>query len=126
MEKISEDKVVFLDKYVDTALFDAYGSRAVYSIFVKDKSKLNDVYSALAKVPNIDVYKRDQIPDYLHYKNNDRVGDMIIATNIGYTTYVRTQDIDWTQNSKYCLCIEKESVLKYSSLATEKCQLYQR
>jgi len=35
MEAISNKTVIFLDKYVDTTLFDAYGSRACYSIFVK-------------------------------------------------------------------------------------------
>ena len=35
MESISNKTVIFLDKHVDTTLFDAYGSRACYSIFVK-------------------------------------------------------------------------------------------
>ena len=35
MESISNKTVIFLDTHVDTKLFDAYGSRACYSIFVK-------------------------------------------------------------------------------------------
>lgn len=35
MDTISNKTVIFLDSHVDTNLFDAYGSRACYSIFVK-------------------------------------------------------------------------------------------
>lgn len=41
MEKISEDKTIFLDSYIDTSLFDAHGSRACYSIFLKRSNILN-------------------------------------------------------------------------------------
>ena len=36
MEAISEKTAIFLDSYIDTSLFDAYGSRACYSLFVKN------------------------------------------------------------------------------------------
>lgn len=36
MESISEKTVIFLDEHVNTDLFDAYGSRACYSIFLKN------------------------------------------------------------------------------------------
>lgn len=35
MEEISEETSIFLDTFIDTSLFDAYGSRACYSLFVK-------------------------------------------------------------------------------------------
>lgn len=36
MESISEKTVIFLNEHVNTSLFDSYGSRACYSIFVKN------------------------------------------------------------------------------------------
>lgn len=36
MESISANKTIFLDSYIDTSLFDAYGSRACYSLFLKN------------------------------------------------------------------------------------------
>lgn len=36
METISEKTAIFLDTLIDVSLFDAYGSRACYSIFVKN------------------------------------------------------------------------------------------
>lgn len=36
MEEISEKTAIFLDNHIDTNLFDAFGSRACYSLFVKN------------------------------------------------------------------------------------------
>lgn len=39
MDTISKETAIFLDSHIDTDLFDAYGSRACYSLFIK-KGKL--------------------------------------------------------------------------------------
>ena len=39
MESIGQNTTVFLDSYVDTSLFDAYGSRACYSLFMHNGIK---------------------------------------------------------------------------------------
>ncbi len=36
MEKIGKETTRFLDQYVDTNLFDAFGSRSIYNVFVKN------------------------------------------------------------------------------------------
>lgn len=36
MEEISKERAIFLDSYIDTELFDAYGSRACYNLFIKN------------------------------------------------------------------------------------------
>lgn len=36
MDTISEQKAIFLDTLIDVSLFNAYGSRACYSVFVKN------------------------------------------------------------------------------------------
>ncbi len=36
MEEISKERAIFLDSFIDTELFDAYGSRACWSLFVKN------------------------------------------------------------------------------------------
>ena len=39
MDTISNKTAIFLDTYIDTQLFEAYGSRACYSLFVKNSKK---------------------------------------------------------------------------------------
>ncbi len=42
MEEITEKTAIFLDSYIDTELFEAFGSRACYSLFVKNgREKIN-------------------------------------------------------------------------------------
>lgn len=40
MDTISNKTAIFLDTYIDTQLFEAYGSRACYSLFVKNSKIL--------------------------------------------------------------------------------------
>ena len=35
MDTISKETAIFLDSHIDTDLFNAYGSRACYSLFIK-------------------------------------------------------------------------------------------
>lgn len=37
MEQISNKTAIFLDSHIDTNLFNAFGSRACYSLFVKNR-----------------------------------------------------------------------------------------
>lgn len=99
METISEKTAIFLDTLIDVSLFDAYGSRACYSIFVKNSSNVEKVYNQLKSVKNIDVYMKKDIPESLHYKNNVRIGDMIIVANLGHPIYIHNQTVNWTINN---------------------------
>lgn len=99
MDTISNNTAVFLDSYIDTSLFNAYGSRACYSIFVKKDSDLEYVYQTLNMIPNVKVYKKESIPEQYNYKHNVRVGDIFLVTNIGYAVYVNQENVNWTINS---------------------------
>jgi len=50
-------------------------------IYQPDSQKLDKLYNQLIQIPNVDVYKKEQIPDYLALQNNDRVGDLILITS---------------------------------------------
>lgn len=47
----------------------------------------------------MDVYKHDDIPSKLNYKNNVRIGDIVIFTHVGYTVYINNKTIDWEVTS---------------------------
>ncbi|CAF0741783.1 unnamed protein product [Brachionus calyciflorus] len=96
MDSISEKTVIFLEDYIDDNLYDAYGSRACYSIFVKDATNIELVYQKFKAIKNIDVYKKDEIPESLRYKYNVRIGDMILVSHLGYAMYLKKIPIDWT------------------------------
>jgi hypothetical protein len=56
------------------------------------------VYQKLKAIENIDVFKRNDVPKNLNYKNNVRVGDLVIITHVGYSVYINTTEIDWDLN----------------------------
>jgi ectonucleotide pyrophosphatase/phosphodiesterase family protein 5 len=45
MESISQNTTIYLDSYIDTSLFESYGSRACYVLFVKNGLSKNVHYS---------------------------------------------------------------------------------
>ncbi|CDR17153.1 unnamed protein product, partial [Oncorhynchus mykiss] len=48
--------------------------------------KLEEVYSALVEAnPNMVVYRREQIPERLHYRHNNRIMPIIIEAKEGWT-----------------------------------------
>ena len=92
----SSNESIFLNKYVDTSLFETFGGYAVMSIFLRDASNKNLVYEKLKKIENSQVYKAEDIPEELHVKNNVRIGDILVVAKIGYMLMV-------DENSSYTL-----------------------
>lgn len=60
------------------------------------------VYNSMKKINNLDVFKKEEIPDGLHYKSNVRIGDIVIVAKLGYTIWKEPNpDVDWKITSKY-------------------------
>lgn len=99
MDTISNKTAIFLDTYLDTNLFKAFGSRACYNIFMNREADLEYVYETLRKIPNVDVYLKQNIPERFNYKHNSRIGDILLVTKIGYAVYVNKEFVNWTINN---------------------------
>jgi len=90
MQQISNETAIFLSSYVNTDLFEAYGGVVNLNLFIKNSSNLDFVYAKLKQIKNVNVFKRDEIPDYFNYKHNVRVGDLLVAASLGYTIYLNS------------------------------------
>lgn len=71
-----------------------------YFILYFKASDIEYVYKQLKSVKDMDIYKKADIPDNLNYKNNVRIGDLLIVANLGHAIYINNQTINWTINSK--------------------------
>lgn len=61
----------------------------------------------MAAVENIIVFKKADIPDALHYKNNVRIGDLVIIAKLGYTIVVDKElEVDWKNHRKSNIIIQ--------------------
>lgn len=74
MHDVDRKHSIILDQYINKNLFEAYGGRTFVNIFVNDAKYIDQIYTNLSAIPNYEVYKKNQIPDVYHYKNNVRVG----------------------------------------------------
>lgn len=61
-------------------------------IFFFKESDLNRVYKSLRQVPHIQVFRRNEFPEELHYKNNPRFGDLLVVAELGYSIYLKSND----------------------------------
>lgn len=48
----------------------------------------------------MNVYKKEEFPDDLHYKKNVRFGDLLILADVGYMMYLKQNDSDNYFSSK--------------------------
>jgi hypothetical protein len=70
------------------------------------ESQIDSIYIKLKTIDNIIVFKKPNIPDSLNYKQNVRVGDLVLIAKLGYTIHVKTEEIDWSLASTlFCFCL---------------------
>ena len=51
------------------------------------------------------VYKHDDIPDSFNYKNNRRIGDIVIFPDNGYSVLLGNEELDWSIISKFIIVV---------------------
>lgn len=56
------------------------------NIYVKDGFQ-DSVYAALKDVDHISVWRKQDIPAYLHFGSNSHVGDVVVNPDLGYVVY---------------------------------------
>lgn len=80
--KIGSVSRVELDDYLLTEYVENIADAGAFSnIKVKD-GYVDEVYNKLKSMPGVEVYKHDEIPDELHFKNNEFIHDIILKADI--------------------------------------------
>ena len=83
MTEISPDRFVsWAEVLDDTWVEDIVGSIPT-SIYCKEGCA-DTVYKALSQVPHLNVYRHGELPDSLNYGTSDRLGDIIVAPDLGW------------------------------------------
>lgn len=83
MEDISDERFVAIGKYVKKEwCYHIIGTNPT-SIFTKPACR-DSVLNALKGVPHIYVWKKEAVPDSLCYGTSNRLGDVIVAPELGW------------------------------------------
>ncbi len=84
MTPLSDDRVVFLDDFLDLSHVDVVDWGQAVQLRPRTGS-IADVYSALKdKHPAMTVYRREEMPARLHYRDNSRIQPVIALAREGW------------------------------------------
>ncbi len=81
MTEVSTERYVNLSDHVERSWFDKiHGGNPLFSL-TPAAGMHDSVYSILQQVENIQVWKREEIPARLNYRNNPRILDMVVLAD---------------------------------------------
>ena len=88
ISNVSEARQIYLDDYIDPSLYflsEAGTSAHIWPLV----GKYHEVYEALTRIkhPHIKVYKKEDIPDILHWKNNRRIPPIFVEPDLGWQVF---------------------------------------
>ncbi|CAF0962147.1 unnamed protein product [Brachionus calyciflorus] len=86
MSQLTNSQFIDINKYVNSNLIDFNKSffHVVSSIYPKSDDKLHELFEHMLNIPNVKVFLKSKIPKELNYKNNDRIGPIVVFSNEGF------------------------------------------
>lgn len=96
MAKTEDDKTIYLNKHVkkDWIKYN-FGDNPFTLIYPKKNCK-DSVYNALEKLNGINVYKKEEIPERFNFKQNERVSEIVVVADSGFTTSFSNKHKDYS------------------------------
>lgn len=84
---LSNERVVLLDEYLDTAWIERiHGGNPVFIINARPGFD-DEIEAALKKVEHITTWRKTEIPERLHYGSNPRVMDFVVAADSSWSVF---------------------------------------
>jgi len=100
MAQLSRDRIVFLDDYLNPTNLNILNWYPVLDIWC-DESKVDSIYNLIhGKNEHLTVYKKGDVPEYLHYNNNRRITPIIGILDNGWS--LTSHDYFESHESFYC------------------------
>ena len=83
MTEISPERFISWAEALDDAWIEDIVGSTPTSIYCKEGC-VDTVYSALSRIPHLNVYRHGELPDSLNYGTSDRLGDVIVVPDPGW------------------------------------------
>jgi predicted AlkP superfamily pyrophosphatase or phosphodiesterase len=91
MAPLSRDRVIFLDDDIDVSTVDIVEATALLELRPKD-GDVDRLYRELhGRHPQLAIYKREETPDWLHYRDNPRIPPIIGIPAEGWAVMTRAR-----------------------------------
>jgi hypothetical protein len=101
MAEVNDLRIIDLSEIVDSSWYDAFGTSPVLNLWLKDKSRVRELYEKLLsyqKSHHFTVYLPSTVPTEYHYRNNDRILDIIIEADEGYEVVRKLNESNYFLN----------------------------
>ena len=67
----------------------------LFKIIDSDEDSIHD---SLKKIPHYNVFRKDQVLERLNYRNNIRIGKLVMYGDVGYEIFKENREkFDWTK-----------------------------
>ncbi len=86
MTWVDQPHVVNVASYLNKDWYVSIQGNTPANVYVK-KGCAKKVYQALKDIDHVKVWMKKDVPEYLHYGTNSRVGDVVVMPDIGYVVY---------------------------------------
>lgn len=87
MTELSPDRVINIDKLLSGFEFKSSDKGPMIFIYANEEEKIK-VYQHLKKSEkNFRTYWKKDLPDYLHYKDNPNVAEIVLIADLGYSLF---------------------------------------
>lgn len=98
MSQLSRNRVIVLDDYIDMSKVQTIDGSPIIGLSPRPGASIteDDIVMLLRdKHPRMSVYKRSEMPEHLHYRDNPRIPPVIVLADDGWTLASRTQVLSW-------------------------------
>jgi len=100
MAQLSTDRVVVLDDYLDMTTVQTIDGSPVIGLS-PITGTTDDIVAALRdKHPQLSVYKREETPEHLHYRQHPRIPPVLAIAGDGWTLATRAQLASWKEQGR--------------------------
>lgn len=85
MGTISKNRVIYPDDYIKQEWLDKYAGSNPFFMFQPKEGYLDSVFFALKKAKHLQVWRKSQIPERLHYGTNPRIMEIVAVADSGWS-----------------------------------------
>lgn len=85
MTLVDQKHPIRLNEMIKLDDFQPAPNGAMYMLYAQDQQKIETAYHQLLPLADrFDVYKKEDIPDYLHFRASNRIGDLLLIAHPPY------------------------------------------
>ena len=85
MTEVHPKQIIDLSAYTDLSQVTTTGAGPTVFLSAESTKTLTTVYNDLQQLPNAQVYWKRDIPDRWHYRNHERIPEVLIVAEEGWT-----------------------------------------